>query len=176
MELKFLLLSFMLVVVVISISDSVATSALVLSLLANFISLGNHFSRIGENVNKQKKEGFDIARACDDNVPLLDEINPDSISTVQDDTASKQYFSFTDGYHTYNADDRMAFIGQGGGRNAKAQIDGYVSKTADYNKYFYGNEFALAEQRPWWEDALDGYDNLPDDYNKTYCNSVQRFD
>lgn len=179
MEVNILLviLTFVIMIAVILLADSLTTAMLIVSLLANFLVISAQFGKIHKKVTTGS-----VGPAA---TTLQSNMIPDGTDQVQqselfvekalpyEDQETNIYGPFYDMWHSYqdtytsaydtpqiqvgvsaaecnyNVDEANAIMAQRRARDKKCS-DGWVTKDANYYKHHYGSELSESEDKQWW--------------------------
>lgn len=147
-----ILITFLVIVIIIILSDNVTNSVLIISLLANFLVIITCLTKITKPTpSAQTTETF--AKVP----PDVDKM----------DSPSNMYGPFYEMWKSYNnnevkpaikpheygygqtVDDLLAVYGRARTRDKEAMI-GSVVKDSEYYKYHYGDDFDMSENKVWW--------------------------
>jgi hypothetical protein len=180
-NLLFLTLTFIVLIIIIFMSDSLSSAMMVISILASFFVISANSSQVTKTIIEAVDWGKPIdcntskSPECDKFLPeeivtpepappKEPELEPQNTNLYGSEYAKHQAYntSYTDCYtkpqpiiidsaadRDTSVDERNCLIGQRRARDKKC-MDGYVSKGADFYKYFYAQELEETEMRPWW--------------------------
>lgn len=152
-------LTFIIILIVIQLSDNITTAVLIITLLANFLIICSQLSSIN------------IA-----NFSIKTENGPEETPLPADDNNEEEYHMYGpawDRFHNYQlgytdayedpkfvigTDASEATQGIDGANTLMAErrtrdkkcIDGAVTKTADYYRHHFGDELSQEEKKVWW--------------------------
>jgi hypothetical protein len=164
MNISFVILTFVIIIVVILLSDNLTIAVLIVSLLADFLIISSYFGKIPRGKHKYdwtKSEDFDAepskdgANEKDDSAPsnLYEEWYPpwnsyrDSYSACYDEI--KPYVNGSCAERNYNIDANNALLSQYRARDKRCS-DGWASKTANFYRHHFGDELEKEEAKRWW--------------------------
>lgn len=162
----FIILTFIIIAVIILMADSMMTSMLMMSLLANFLAVSAHFSRLYDQItiNVAPEVTPEAAQEVVKKEPLEPAQDSESEEAPAYDSSYGPYYEAWQAHHTaygdcydiptahgseYSVDNSNALMAQKRARDKKCS-DGWASKNADYFKYHYAGELNQAENKPWW--------------------------
>lgn len=161
----FLILTFIVIIVVIMLTDNLTTAVLVVSILANFLIISTQMDRIAKKIlitNWGTPEPTPAPVPAPAPVP---EENP--LYQYEDSTYGPRYAIWNSYKTSYDSpkpavgpfcsenntvDAQNALQWQQRARDKKC-IEGLVTKNANFYKYHYAGELDQAEKQPWWGNA-----------------------
>lgn len=148
----FFILVFVVIVIVIINMGTLTDSLLVASLLANCVAVYVNILKL------DKKEGLELEKKPILDVPQVIEKSPyrDYLGNYQKWSDERATYEDTavipavpDMISTSSVDLANTVMARGRARD-KTCLDGAITKTSDYFKYHYGNDFVESENKPWW--------------------------
>ncbi len=157
----FVILTFIVILVIIYLSESITTAVLVVSLLTNFLIISSQLSSIEIS---GPAPNYGISRFTGDNEQPQSE--PEDQDYHEQDPEWDQYYvnhsSYTTAYEapkpvvamdasesTVGVDSANVLMAQKKGSRDKKCSDGWASKTADYYRYHFNDELEKTEARDW---------------------------
>ena len=181
----YLALTFIVLIAIIMLSDSLATSVMIISILASFFVISATSSTFTQTIidataknwgipdSSSKQDALSSVASAVASVPDVSDSMIAGPGGPGVDQNTNLYGAEYEKHHAYNAsytdcyvkpqpvivespaerdisiDERNCLIAQRRARDKKC-MDGFVSKNADYYKYFYADELSDTENRPWW--------------------------
>jgi hypothetical protein len=167
-----IILTFILVIIVILVADSLTTAMLIVSLLANFLVISSQFKKISKNfldigiaAGPQTQDHENTLHG--DSPPVSP---PESAADTQPVDLYGPFYEMWHAYRnsydqcydaprvnaygdcsgrTYNIDTANTFMAQRRARDKRA-MDGWAVKDANFYKHHYGAELDDTENRVWW--------------------------
>lgn len=168
-------LTFILLIVVVYMSENITTAVLIISLMANFLIICSQLSSIdmpswdfleykanANGANDMSSADADVVEHSA--IEEDDQLNPDHqhMYGPEYDEYHVNHTTYTSAYPepqpvigmasselTQGVDASVALMAQHRFR-AKKAMDGAVSKTSDYYKHHFGDELERSEAKPWW--------------------------
>jgi hypothetical protein len=149
----FILFTFIVIVMLALLSDTLTTAVLVVSLTANFLAICAHFRGISDEISK-------VFTRLTDREPA----QPKQLESISyDDIAPTIYGENYDQWNSYRAglqdsdaelhegdiDTKNTYMARRREKNKKCS-DGWAIKESNYFKHHYANELDEAEKKPWW--------------------------
>lgn len=136
-------ITFVLVILVVLLSDNMTNAVLIISLITNFLFITVYFSKLTQKDDINFAEQFSSDHPMNMYGPKYTKW--DSFKETIDHNNLKPH----EYNYRQNVDDLNAKIGNDRMRD-KRTITGAINKTADYYKYHYGSELDEEEYKPWW--------------------------
>lgn len=155
----FLALTFIVVIVVILLSKDTLTAIMIVTLIANFVMISINLSNTaakptGENLWSEPVEPTPRIAPEEPDIPHIYGPEYDiyqNNKTTYDTAYGAPQFALDRGITEAfrGVDAANAYMAQARTRDKKC-MDGAVSKTSDYYRHHYSNEFELEESKRWW--------------------------
>ena len=166
MNYLFLVFTFIIMVVLVTIAPDTLTAMFMVSLVANFFTISSNMIRLN------KLEIFKWPDLKLPQAPSSIIADPDPMTSPMTSPHSRpdsdmygkhfdQYCAYKEGYSMY--DDPAVIVGDADSSmdvanvmmtqrrtRDKRAIDGMVTKDTNYYRYHFGNELREAERKPWW--------------------------